>query len=116
MPIAKPVLEYLNENEVDIERVIDHVIQLCETLEYLHKKGISHRDIKPSNIYFYKERFYFGDFGLLNFQITQIILQNRIKDWGQSLLFLQRWSGILKKQMGKSRCFFFSKNIMDVSN
>lgn len=33
----------------------------------MHSKEISHRDIKPSNIYYYKDRFYFGDFGLAEF-------------------------------------------------
>ena len=67
MPIAKPVLEYLDEDKIEIEKIIEHAIQLCETLEYLHEQGISHRDIKPSNIYFYEQRFYFGDFGLVEF-------------------------------------------------
>ncbi len=67
MPIAKSALNYLDVNEIDIKETIEHVIQLCETLEYLHEKGISHRDIKPSNIYYYEKRFYFGDFGLVEF-------------------------------------------------
>ena len=67
MPIAKSAINYLDDNEIDIDKTIEHVIELCETLENLHKKGISHRDIKPSNIYFYDNRFYFGDFGLVEF-------------------------------------------------
>ncbi len=67
MPIAKSAINYLDDSEIDIDKTIEHVIELCETLENLHKKGISHRDIKPSNIYFYDNRFYFGDFGLVEF-------------------------------------------------
>lgn len=67
MPIAKPAIHYIVENKFDIKNIIEKVIQLCTTLEELHKKDISHRDIKPSNIYYYKNRFYFGDFGLVEF-------------------------------------------------
>lgn len=65
MPIAKSAIDYIAENKIKIKDIVQGVIQLCETLENLHEKGISHRDIKPSNIYYYKNRFYFGDFGLV---------------------------------------------------
>ena len=65
MPIAQPVMEFIDEK--GLEDIIAGVLQLCETLELLHEKGIHHRDIKPSNIYFYNERFTFGDFGLVDF-------------------------------------------------
>lgn len=67
MPIAKPAIDYIIENKLNIEKTVQGIIQLCETLEKLHEKGISHRDIKPSNIYYYKSRFYLGDFGLVEF-------------------------------------------------
>ncbi|BCZ46656.1 hypothetical protein psyc5s11_27230 [Clostridium gelidum] len=67
MSIAKPAIEYILENELNIKEIAQGIIQLCQTLEKLHEKGISHRDIKPSNIYYYKSRFYFGDFGLVEF-------------------------------------------------
>lgn len=65
MPIAKSAIDYIVENKIEIKDIVKGTIQLCETLENLHKKGISHRDIKPSNIYYYENRFYFGDFGLV---------------------------------------------------
>lgn len=65
MPIAQPVMEFIFEK--DIEEIVDGFLQLCETLEQLHSKGIHHRDIKPSNIYYYNKRFSFGDFGLVDF-------------------------------------------------
>lgn len=65
MPIAKSAIDYIDENKIKIKDIVQGVIQLCETLENLHEKGISHRDIKPSNIYYYENRFYFGDFGLV---------------------------------------------------
>lgn len=64
MPVAKQVIEYIKENELKIRDIILQSILLCQTLIELHRQGIAHRDIKPSNIYFYDERFYFGDFGL----------------------------------------------------
>lgn len=67
MPIAKPVMDYITENEPNIKEIVQGIIQLCDTLEKLHEKDISHRNIKPSNIYYYKSRFSFGDFGLVEF-------------------------------------------------
>lgn len=65
MPIATPILDYVKDSE--ISEIILGVIQLSETLEKLHEKGISHRDIKPSNIYYYNNRYSFGDFGLVDY-------------------------------------------------
>ena len=67
MPIAMPVMEYIKTKGLDIDEIISYVITMCDTLIELHKKGISHRDIKPANIYFYDNKFYFGDFGLVDF-------------------------------------------------
>lgn len=67
MPIAMPVMEYIRINRLTIKDIIVYTVTLCDTLIELHKEGISHRDIKPSNIYFYNDRFYFGDFGLVDF-------------------------------------------------
>ena len=67
MPIAMPVMKYIKINNLSIKEIIAYTIDLCDTLIGLHKEGISHRDIKPSNIYFYDQRFCFGDFGLVDF-------------------------------------------------
>jgi len=66
MPIADPILKHLETSKEAIEDIIRGAIQLSETLSKLHAKHISHRDIKPSNIYFYKNRYCFGDFGLVD--------------------------------------------------
>ncbi|ULO04825.1 protein kinase [Paenibacillus sp. 19GGS1-52] len=49
----------------ELEIIIDCLISLSETLAELHKHRIVHRDIKPSNIYYYKNKWAFGDFGLV---------------------------------------------------
>ena len=67
MPVAEPVMKYIERNELSIKSVVLYSISLCGTLIELHRRGISHRDIKPSNIYFYERRFYLGDFGLVDF-------------------------------------------------
>lgn len=65
MPIAIQILDYVKEHA--ISDIVLGIIQLSETLEKLHVKEISHRDIKPSNIYFFDNRYSFGDFGLVDF-------------------------------------------------
>lgn len=65
MPVAQPIMEFINKK--NLGEIVNGVLQLCETLEKLHDKGIHHRDIKPSNIYYYNRRFTLGDFGLVDF-------------------------------------------------
>ena len=67
MPIATPVIRYITENKLTLRQIIDHYIKLCQTISELHKNHVSHRDIKPDNIYFFNDRFYIGDFGLVDF-------------------------------------------------
>lgn len=67
MPIAKPVINYIFENNLDITEIVRETLELCHTLEMLHEKGVSHRDIKPSNIYYFEGIFCLGDFGLVDF-------------------------------------------------
>lgn len=67
MPIARSIMQHINDSKLQTGKIILGIIQLTDTLSELHFKGISHRDIKPSNIYYYEKRFYFGDFGLVEF-------------------------------------------------
>lgn len=66
MPIATLIIDHIKNQHEDIVQIVEGVIQLTNTLSLLHNKGISHRDIKPSNIYFYKDRYCLGDFGLVD--------------------------------------------------
>ncbi len=67
MPIAISAVDYIARNKLDIKEIVKGVVSLSETLEKLHKKDICHRDIEPSNIYYYNNKFAFGDFGLVDF-------------------------------------------------
>ncbi len=67
MPVAKPAIDYIFENKLNITEIVMGTLELCKTLETLHEKGVSHRDIKPSNIYYYEGQFCLGDFGLVDF-------------------------------------------------
>lgn len=42
--------ERFRGKEADLKEVVSLGIQLAETLDYAHQKGVVHRDIKPSNI------------------------------------------------------------------
>ena len=42
----------LNERPVSVYEAVRITGEICEALEYAHKKGIIHRDIKPENILF----------------------------------------------------------------
>jgi len=65
MPRADLIDDHIQEKP--LQYIIKGIIQLSETLIKLHEKGVAHRDIKPANIYFYKDRFCLGDFGLVDF-------------------------------------------------
>lgn len=67
MPIAEPVIKYIKTNTPSLDQIIDYYIGLCNTMSELHRNEVTHRDIKPDNIYYYDNRFYIGDFGLVDF-------------------------------------------------
>lgn len=76
MPFAEPAMNYVKE-ERDIVKIVQKTIELCSTLEELHKIDIVHRDIKPANIYYYNNRFTIADFGLVENPKNNITKSNR---------------------------------------
>lgn len=66
MPLGIPIKDYILRIEND-EHLFTSIFKLCETIEHLHKKGITHRDIKPENLLVIDDEIYLSDFGLANF-------------------------------------------------
>lgn len=50
--------------ERPIDRIVDYLIALCETLESIHAHGYTHRDLKPQNVVLVDGRPMLIDFGL----------------------------------------------------
>jgi serine/threonine-protein kinase len=42
--------DIIRERRLSIKEIVEFGIQIAETLDYAHRKGVVHRDIKPSNI------------------------------------------------------------------
>ncbi len=64
MPLAIPFEDYAPKEPVD--RVRDFLV-LAQTIERLHRHGISHRDIKPANLLYLNNRICLSDFGLVKY-------------------------------------------------
>lgn len=62
MPKAQP--KKINSKE-KIENILSDMLQLAETINFIHQHDIVHRDIKPDNILIYKNRICLCDFGLV---------------------------------------------------
>jgi eukaryotic-like serine/threonine-protein kinase len=53
------------EGRLDVERVVDIGISICDALDYAHRLGIIHRDIKPGNVLVAHDgALKVGDFGI----------------------------------------------------
>jgi len=71
MPVADNAEKQLKGKS--IEAKINAIIEIGETLQKLHERGISHRDIKPPNFLVYNSRFSLADFGLVDYPDKQDI-------------------------------------------
>jgi len=74
------VMEYIEGSDLqaairtgnlDFNRKLDLIIQICKALSYAHKNGVVHRDIKPSNVLMDNE----GNAKVLDFGIARFFTE-----------------------------------------
>ena len=71
-----PLQEFVGENGLLLEKIIELGIQAAETLDYAHQKGVVHRDIKPSNIILQPDgKIKITDFGIAHIEDSSETLQ-----------------------------------------
>ena len=64
-----------------LPRLLDILIQVCQTLAYAHEMGVIHRDLKPANIIVGKfGEVYVLDWGLAKIKGTQSLVQGGISE------------------------------------
>jgi serine/threonine protein kinase len=65
-----------HEGLLDIDKVIDLTMQVCQALKYLQQHNIVHRDIKPANIMVTKDgQVKLGDFGFIQSVFDSELMQ-----------------------------------------
>lgn len=51
--------------------IVECIINVVETLVFLHSKGVSHRDLKPQNLLLIHGNYVIGDFGLVDYPLKE---------------------------------------------
>ncbi len=75
---GQPLNQVIEGRRFSFEEVIEFGVQIAETLDYAHSKGVVHRDIKPSNILVQpKERLKITDFGIAHIEDPSATLQTQ---------------------------------------
>lgn len=62
MPIAEPIRNRVGSQ---LERIIEAIAALADSLANIHGRDMAHRDIKPENLYWWNGAYCLGDFGLV---------------------------------------------------
>ncbi|BBE75032.1 MULTISPECIES: protein kinase domain-containing protein [Phytobacter] len=73
MPKATSLENYIEKHSVTPLNILKGMLEICTTIESLHKQKIFHRDIKPDNIIIYKNKWHLCDFGIATFPNKQKI-------------------------------------------
>ncbi len=47
---GKPLLEYVSDNKLSLEKRLELFLDLCSAVDYAHRNFVMHRDLKPGNI------------------------------------------------------------------
>jgi serine/threonine-protein kinase len=75
---GRPLSQVIEEKTFSLDEVLDLGIQMAETLDYAHGKGVIHRDIKPSNILVQSRgRIKITDFGIARIEDPGATLQTQ---------------------------------------
>lgn len=75
---GKPLGELMREKPFSREKILDIGIQMAETLDHAHGRGVVHRDIKPSNILVQPSgAIKITDFGVAHMEDSGCTLQTR---------------------------------------
>ncbi len=64
---GRDLAQLIREGELDENRKLDLIIQVCRALSYAHKNGVIHRDVKPGNVLIDAE----GNVRVLDFGIAK---------------------------------------------
>lgn len=78
MPIATPLTKKLLIDSSP-NTIFDCLIQISDAITELHARGIYHRDIKPDNLFFYKNKWVIGDFGIASYPEKQALTSSHKK-------------------------------------
>lgn len=66
MDIAEPI-NIDNFSKKSTKTIVENLLFVAKTLQFIHTKDITHRDIKPENLLFHNDKIHISDFGLVNY-------------------------------------------------
>ncbi len=73
--LAGPTLEEIISTEgfLEVDRLIDIAIQICDALSHAHQHNLIHRDLKPANIYLLKAKGGYDFVKVSDFGIAKVL-------------------------------------------
>ena len=83
MPQYKCSFRELMNNNIPKKKMVKYILNICEALKYIGKKGIVHRDIKPENILYdaFNDIVVLSDFGISHFPDQNITSGERLANF-----------------------------------